>query len=157
MRVRTSPILLPLSRGRGRSGAPMDHEAKLLNAAQRVPLHGNAVNLRFACYSVQSKFEWLFKWGLEIPILHTSAFSGGALKCGTIVSHKLLNTFGGELMSDIEVLPQKIKIQLFVWNRFQGLAIGTNGFVGEVLIGHRKVAGSPLFYNLCWNSHELTS
>jgi hypothetical protein len=32
----------------------MDHEAKLLNAAQRALLYGNAVNLRFACQSNQS-------------------------------------------------------------------------------------------------------
>ena len=102
----------------------MDHEAKLLNAAQRVLLYGNAVNLRFACYSVQSNFEWRFKWDWNWKY-HPSdpRLSRGALEGGAIVSHKLLNTFGGELMSDIEVLPRKIKIQLFIWNRFQGLPL----------------------------------
>jgi hypothetical protein len=58
-------------------------------------------------------------------------------------------------MSDIKALPWKIEIQLFVWSWFQGPAISTNGFIGEILTRHQKVAGGPFFYNLCRNGNEL--
>ena len=35
-------------------------------------------------------------------------------------------------MTEIKALPQKIKIQRFVWNRFQRLATRTSSFVAEV-------------------------
>jgi len=45
-------------------------------------------------------------------------------------------------MGDVQALPGKMKIQLFVRNRSQGLALGANGFVVEILIGTGKLAAA---------------
>src|SRR5215472_16203152 len=60
-----------------------------------------------------------------------------------IVSHKALDAFCGELVSDVKAVPRRIQIEVFVWNRLELLAVVVDGLIAEARIRLRHTRVGP--------------
>src|SRR5258708_5887894 len=80
-----------------------------------------------------------------------------ASQCALIISHKFLDTFGGELVCNVKALPGKVQIQLIVGDRFQQFATRIDPFVPEILIRHWKARCGPFVQNCCRYSGKLSA